>query len=342
MKKLPLIIGITLAGGLVLFFLLSPPQPTYHGRTITQLQDDWAAKKSSDFSAALKAIGTNALPYVVQNLAQNESSARSNYTSLQAKLPGPLQKLFAKPKPLLQEADGPNVFSNLGSNSLPSAIALLHHDSPTVRRAAAYGISSLRRKSPTVNQAMPALIGALTDTDRMVRFYAALALKEMGADASNAVPALTKVVADAGVGSQRNDFFYLRAAAAVALGKIGPPSASALPVLQTALQEPNSYLRGQAAVAIWRINSDVHTALPVLLREMPANNEHSKWDWVIALGEMGPRAKAALPQLRTELQQDHDTWILAYVTNALNSIAPKTNLESDQPAALTPPTASPQ
>jgi len=341
MKKLLLTIGITLGGGLVLF-LLSSPQPRHHGRTITQWQDDWAAKKSPDFPGALQHIGTNALPYAVQNLAQNDSRWRSNYARLQAKLPGQLQRLFSKPKPLLQEVDGANVLFYLGSNSLPSAIALLKHDSPTVRRAAAWGIGSLRRQSPTANQAIPALIGALTDTDRMVRLNAAMALKEMGEDASNAVPALTKVVADTGVGPQTNDFFYLRAAAAVALGKIGPPSASALPVLKTALQESNSYLCGQTAVAIWRINSDVDTALPVLLREMPATIEDSKWDWIVALGEMGPRAKAALPQLRTELQQDHAKWILAYVTNALKSIALETNVGGDQAGSLGPTNGSSQ
>jgi HEAT repeat protein len=180
------------------------------------------------------------------------------------------------------------------------------------------------------------LIEALTDEDRKVRFNAAMSLKEMGPDAADAVSSLAKVVAFTGAGPETNDLFYLRAVAAVSLGKIGPAAAGALPVLKTALHESNSYLRGQTAVAIWRIDSDVDTALPVLLREMPATIEDSKWDWIVALGEMGPRAKAALPQLRTELQQDQKEWILAYVTNALKSIAPEASARGDQAEILGP------
>jgi HEAT repeat protein len=185
------------------------------------------------------------------------------------------------------------------------------------------GIGSMRRKSATANQAIPALIQALADKDRMVRFYAALAFKEMGSDAATAVPELARVVADPGVGAETNQFFYLRAAAALALGKIGPASSNALPMLRAALQEPNSYLRGQVAVAIWRIDSDVDTAMPVLIREMPSTSEDSKWDWIVALGEMGPRARAAVPQLRNELKNDQKSWVLEHVTNTLKRIEPE-------------------
>src|SRR5437868_6887194 len=194
MKRL-LLTMVVLGGGLVLFLLLRPHEPKYQGRTISAWQDDWAAKKGHDWPAALQHIGTNALPYAVRNLALNDSPWRSNYARLQAKLPRLLQRPFAKPKPLLKEVDGANVFSYLGSNSIPHAVALLKHDSPTVRRAAAWGLGGLRRQSAAAKLAIPALTEALADKDRQVRFNAALSLQEMGADASNAVPALAKVVA---------------------------------------------------------------------------------------------------------------------------------------------------
>ncbi len=143
----------------------------------------------------------------------------------------------------------------------------------------------------------------------------------MGADASDAVPALTKVLANT---DQTNSLFYLRAAAASALGKIGSPAMSAIPELKKALQEKDSNLRGQTAVAIWRINSDIATTLPVLLEEMPRTSEHSKWDWIIALGEMGPSAVEAIPQLMRELKEDNQAWVRQYVTNALMKIDPET------------------
>jgi HEAT repeat protein len=336
MRKSALTIGAVLSGAAVLWFLFSSPEPTYQGRTITAWLDDWAARTNTPWQQALQHIGTNALPYAVRNLALNDSTWRSNYSRLQTKMPGMLQHIFRKPKPLLQEVDGANVFFYVGSNSVPCAIALLKHDSPTVRRAAAWGLGGLRRQTPAANQAIPALTDALSDKDRTVRFDAALSLKEMGPAASNAVPALARVVAHTGTGPETNNLFYLRAAAAVTLGKIGPAATSALPALQAALHEPNAYLRGQTAVAIWRISGDVDTTLPVLLHDMPATVEDSKWDWIVALGEMGPRAQAAVPQLRTELQQDHAKWILAYVTNALRNIAPAASVSGGRAEILGP------
>jgi hypothetical protein len=327
MKKLLMAVGIV-GVGIALVFVLAPQEPQYEGRSITQWLDDWAAKKVPNRSLeALRRIGTNALPYAVNNLARNDSNWRSNYAKVQAKMPAWLQKHVTRPKPLLQEVDGANVFSHLGSNSLPHAIALLKHASPTVRRSAAGGVFSLRRQTPEARRAIPALIDALADPDRMVRFQAALALKEMGADASNAVPALMRIL-DNKVAPGTNNDFYVRAAAASALGKIGPGAASALPVLKAALTETHSYFRGQVATAILRISGDVDTALPVLLTEMPVTMGDSKWEWIIALGEMGPRAKAAVPQLKKELHRNQKKWVLTYVTNALKNIDPEAAAEA--------------
>jgi hypothetical protein len=318
--KTSLILFAVVASTAVIVVLLRTPEPTYKGRTISVWLEDWAAGKGTEYRDALQTIGTNALPYAMGNLARNDSTWRKTYAAYQPKLPRFLQKLFPAPKPVLREVDGANVFFYLGTNSIPEAITLLEHRSPTVRQAAAWGIGSVRRQSSAANQAIPALIAALKDGEQDVRFQAVLALKEMGADASNAVPAITRVLADVGVGAQTNSYFYLRAAAASALGKIGPAALDALPELKAALIESNSYLRGQAAVAVWRVSNDVDSALPVLLHEMPTTSEHSKWDWIIALGEMGPRAIEAVPQLRIELKQDKMHWVLEYVTNALIKI----------------------
>jgi hypothetical protein len=318
--KTSLILLAVVTSTTVIVALVRTPEPTYGGRSITAWLEDWAAGKGTEYRDAVQTIGTNALPYAIRNLARNDSTWRKTYGEYQPKLPPFLQKLFPAPKPVLRAVDGANVFFYLGTNSIPEAITLLEHRSPTVRQAAAWGIGAVRRQSSAANQAIPALIEALGDGERDVRFQAVLALKEMGADASNAVPAIKKVLADAGSGGQTNSYFYLRAAAASALGKIGPAAFDALPGLKAALKESNSYLRGQAAVAVWRVSHDVDTALPVLLQEMPMTSEHSKWDWIIALGEMGSRAIEAVPQLRNELKQNKEHWVLEYVTNALIKI----------------------
>jgi len=323
------VIGAAILGAsAILLLVLMSIEPKYQGRGISAWQNDWASKKAQGFPAALQHIGTNALPYVVRNLALNDSTWRRNYSSLRPKLPNVLQRLFPKPKALLNDGDAYTVFYSLGSNSIPCAIVLLKHDSPTVRHAAAMGLAQLRKQYTAANQAIPALIEALSDTDNIVRTSAAITLQVMGPDASNAVPALAKIVADTGGGPQTSSGPFTRAAAAVALGKMGPAAAAALPTLKSVLQESHSAVRGSAAVAIWRIDSDVDTALPVLLEEIPRADEIPKWDWIVALGEMGPRAKQAAPQLAKELEQHHEKWFLNYVTNALKSIDPEAAAEA--------------
>jgi hypothetical protein len=298
-------------------------EPQFQGRRISLWLEDYAAQKPGLFSQAMRETGTNALPYVVQQLERNDSPWQTGYRRFWPKLPGPLQNIFPTPKPQFKAVHGANAFHAIGTNSLSSAIALLQHRSSMVRQAAAWGICSLRRQSSVANEAIPALTTALSDPDQQVRFNALLAFKEMGADASNSVPAITAILTPTGTASATNTDFYLRAVAASALGKIGPPAVSAVPSLRTTLQAPNPYLRGQAATAIWRISGDVDTALPVLLHELPLENEHSKWDWIIALGEMGSRATSAVPQLKLELTQAKQPWVLDYVTNALKKIDPQ-------------------
>ena len=327
-KKKALIVTAILGAAFALFFLLWPPEPKYQGRSVSEWLDDLAARKKTPYYEAMRHIGTDAVPYAVRNLALNDSRWHSKYSSFWDELPDPLTNVFPKPKKLLSELEGVFVFYYVGTNSIPHAIALLKHPSPTVRRTAARGLAELREKSAAAKQAIPALIEALSDEDQDVRFDAAVALAAMGADASNAVPALAKIVTNMALGSSSESDVRLHAIVMMALGKIGPPAISTLPLLKASLQETNSYLSGQAAVAIWRISGDVATALPVLLREMPGTVEPRKGDWIVALGEMGPRAKEAVPQLRTELARDRFIFVLDDVTNALKKIDPQAAAEA--------------
>jgi HEAT repeats/PBS lyase HEAT-like repeat len=309
-------------------------EPTYQGRSLDAWIDYYAAtplmsrydERNREFWKALHKAGTNALPYVVRSLARNDSTWYKKYCEWQLKLPKFLKKLTPPPKPLMQAMDGELAITYLGTNSIPYVITLLKHKSPTVRQVAASVLVGFRMQTPAAKQAIPALIEALDDPNPNVCSSAVSGITLMGSDASNAVPALSKIVVD----GRTNSFFWfnVRSRAASALGNIGPPAREALPELKRALQESSSLaasLRCSAAVAIWRIDKDVKTAMPVLLHEMPGVGEHKQEDWIDALAEMVPRAKEALPQLQDELKSDNNPWVRAYVTNPL--------LKSD-PAAL--------
>jgi hypothetical protein len=80
------LIGAALLGvSVLLFLLLMSIEPKYQGRTISAWRNGWASRKDQGFPRALQEIGTNALPYVVQNLALNDSAWRRNYLDDQSR-----------------------------------------------------------------------------------------------------------------------------------------------------------------------------------------------------------------------------------------------------------------
>jgi HEAT repeat protein/PBS lyase HEAT-like repeat-containing protein len=298
------------------------PEPEYEGKSISAWLDELPLGKD-DCRTAIHGIGTNGLPFAVRRLTQHDSIFGRKYSQLRQQLPAFVRNALPRPNPSLRDVDGANWFSLVGSNSIPYAISLLKHNSPTVRQATAWGLGSLRRQTAAVDQAVPGLIDALEDGNRDVRFHAVLALIGIGPTASNAVPALRKTFTRARL-FLTNDLF-LRAAAARALGHIGASAAGALPDLRAALLDQNAYLRGQAAVAVWRIDGDLNTALPILLQEMSRTSENHKEDWVVAIGEMGTRARETIPYLRDELAQAREPTFLEEVMNTLNKVDPEAN-----------------
>ncbi len=281
----------------------APFEPRYQGRKIGRILDDWVAGENFISGQALAQIGTNALPYVIARLAANDSKWRMAYTEFNNFCPSWMNKILPTPPPPFTKVYGANAFYSIQSNSLPCAIDLLKHPNPNVRQAAALGIGGLRRQSAAANQALPALVEALHSPDRTLRRDVIISLRDFGADASNAIPALAQIVATHDPGAPANDNDPTRANAAYVLGLMRHAAAAAIPALQSAMQEPDPYLSGNASAAFWRITGDAETTLPILLHDMQAMQYADKcWDWIVAMGEMGPRAKDALPQI-LEAQQ---------------------------------------
>jgi HEAT repeat protein len=89
------------------------------------------------------------------------------------------------------------------------------------------------------------LLGKLKDNDPGIRYWAARELGHRGAQAKDAVPALTEALKD----PDSN----VRLGGAYALGGIGPDARAAIPALQRALKDPAEGVRQGAAYALQRI-----------------------------------------------------------------------------------------
>jgi HEAT repeat protein len=138
-------------------------------------------------------------------------------------------------------------------------------------------------------ESVPALIAALEHPE--ARYWACLALAEMGAQAKDAVPGLKEVLAD-----ERPE---VRLQAAIALAEIGPPAKPAVPELIKLLGDKFEGVRCAAVFALGRIgDKSAADAIAKMERSSdPAVNTLSTW----AIAKMYPEDKQRMQQAIGEL-----------------------------------------
>jgi hypothetical protein len=144
--------------------------------------------------------------------------------------------------------------------------------------------------------AVPAIGGALIDTDVDVRSAAAWALSQMGSVGAPTVPALAKALGDENP--------RVRSLAAQALRSMGPKAVEAIPSLVQALNDPMKYVRAPVADAIGAMGPAAKAAVPALsARLLTAGEEvYVLRSISTALGSIGPDASSALPALQQTLK----------------------------------------
>jgi HEAT repeats len=141
-----------------------------------------------------------------------------------------------------------------GAKSIPPLVAALKDLDVRLRRNAALAFMVLAGgwwpfecgpATLDIRPALPVLVAAFGDSDPDVRAWAAQAVGGIGANAADAVPALTELL--------KNDNEGSRNSACIALGKIGPGAKAALPALRVALSDKSQDVRRFAARAIQSI-----------------------------------------------------------------------------------------
>jgi len=189
----------------------------------------------------------------------------------------------------------------------PTLAKCLSDPDSGVRVGAAY---ALARVGPDPSAA-PGL-ARLVRTEGSGSEVAAEALVMVGAQAVPAVVPLLTLERDAS--NQAKNGVWQRAAEI--LGRIGPP---ALPALVKALRDPNR--RAAAAIAIGDIGPDAARAVPTLVSVADPNDFASLFVYE-ALGKIGPRAAAGVPALAAGTKAA-DPGIRNDAAQALGKIGPR-------------------
>jgi HEAT repeat protein len=209
--------------------------------------------------------------------------------------------------------------SDLGPKAdaaVPALVDALHDHEGQIGREARLALAQI---GPA---AVPALTTALSDDDEKVRWWAAQALEEIGPDAQAAIPALIATFGDAE---------HATANAPAALSSMGLAVVS--PLLEL-LNDPQTapHARAAAARALGGIGPRASVAVPRLIEAMHDRREPTKTDGgdvyypvsfaaIGALGAIGPEAKEATAPL-AEFLADPNPWVRSTAAEALGNIGP--------------------
>ncbi len=204
--------------------------------------------------------------------------------------------------------DAADAIVKIGSPAVPFLIEALKAENKQVRWRAA---SALGEIGAEASSAVPALIAALQDEDEYIRRIAAYALGKIGPEASAAVPDLITAL-------QHPDRSF-RLVATNALGKIGPEASAAVPDLIAALQDADAEVRLNAASALGRIGTAPETTIPALISALQDEDKYVRQGAADGLGRFGAKAKTAVPALITALQ-DKNKYVRLNAASALGRI----------------------
>jgi HEAT repeat protein len=140
--------------------------------------------------------------------------------------------------------------------ALPQLVEALRDSDVEARIASAWALSQVAQSMD--ERAVKALTQVLADPDPKVRSLAAVALREAGPGAVDAVSALITALNDSAA--------YVRAPAADALGKIGPAARAAVASLTKRLKAKDEqvFVLRSISTALGNIGPDAKSALPAL------------------------------------------------------------------------------
>jgi HEAT repeat protein len=295
-RSLGIVLAIASLGqtGLITAFAA---EPTYQGKTASFWLECGGTNTAASV-AAFKAMGTNAVPLLIETLERKPS-----------KLGELVDKQIADYN-LKHPGGVPNQFRS----ALPSAYRVGER-----RELAVFFLGQL---GPAAEAAIPVLFRIYTDTNEGWRI-------------ENEVSQALGAMGEKGVVLLPHYFAWLTNAdpkiqviGAGFLGSIGPKARGTVPELLKVVDGTNRNAANAAALALWSIDRQTNVALRVHTRQLQQTNHTSRQLAISYLGEMGPAAAEAAPQLEPFLR-DPDSVIREQAEKALGAIDPRF-LESSQ------------
>lgn len=177
---------------------------------------------------------------------------------------------------------GPNAQS-----AIPSLTRALNATNEAVVCAAAVALTHID-KTAALRDALPKLLGFVTNTASGYRMNAVWALGSLGPDATPAVPTLIAALSDTEP--------VIRQVAAESLGQIHQEPGRVLPALCECLRDSNNVVRIASANALGKFGSSGKSALPALLAAArSASSDPERNTYLLAASNIDPAAPKPIP-----------------------------------------------
>ncbi|EEF57324.1 hypothetical protein [Pedosphaera parvula] len=241
-KRTKIIVGFLIALSIAAFawLLTQNRDPSYNGKPFSFWLEEYSQRRHSEehdkAMQALGEMGAEAIPIIVLTLERNDSPMVNKYREAWSTLPAWVKRVLPKPKPeAFSTHDAERAFLFVASTHvIPQLPRLARSRNPAVRELAFYYM--LRCNRDTLSFPDDDLLSicrpALTDPSPFVRQYAAHVAAKVGPAASNAIPELMLSLQGTIIkGRKKDSLSFSCGSTAIALGSIGPPAASAVPLL---------------------------------------------------------------------------------------------------------------
>jgi len=276
----------------------------YKGKPLIEwlknLDDQHPGSANDEAAAAVRHIGTNGLPTIINLLPLNNPMHHSAVLACQELGAGAKSAIPALMK-LLNDGYANGyvgvAMGRIGEEAIVPLTTALTNENDMVRAEVAHGLGGMPiysgNRNIEMSDTIPALITCLTDKSSFVRALAANSLGGIKNDPSTVVPELIKSLNDSDKWTRWNS--------CLALGQFGEQAKSAIPAL---LAKLNSDARSTAAIALIQIEPDneeqINSLMPVLIENIEGiggTNVNYRSTTADALGSIGKSAIPAVPAL---------------------------------------------
>ena len=250
-----ILIGVLVLVALIVAVLRRDPEPSYGGRSLSEWLARLAAVPDGDppqqaqAAAAIRQIGTNALPYLLKWIQYKPLPWTKALNRITGGLIGKYDFL-SDYKNAIRAEQAMEAFRALGPGAcaaIPQLLRLMND--PSRSWSAGRAASVIVRMGTNARPALPALIRLLTNTNPWAAFGAVTALGDLTLEPQLVVPALAPCLLSSN--------FVIRLFAAHAFGCFGGEARGAVPALLLLLDDPYPDIQFWATNALWAIDPQV-------------------------------------------------------------------------------------